>query len=99
MKGLPLTKLAIHTAKANLNQGGVNPDDVHPLVFDNTLPMDSDGLCAFRVVELGAGLAEDSPHYCDHHPFDGEYMGGTVENLTEEFQYKREAMNEWALMS
>jgi len=32
-------------------------------------------------------------------PFTQEYMGETAENLAEDYQYEREAMDEWALMS
>jgi acetyl-CoA acetyltransferase family protein len=50
-------------------------------------------------LKRGEKAMEDSLDYCYCDPFDGEYMGGTAENLTEEFQYERETMDVWALMS
>ena len=37
---------------------------------------------------------EDMLEWCYRCPFSQEYMGETAENLTEEFQYDREAMDE-----
>lgn len=42
---------------------------------------------------------EDVLEWCYRCPFSQEYMGETAENLTEEFQYDREAMDEYAVSS
>lgn len=42
---------------------------------------------------------EDMLEWCYRCPFSLEYMGETAENLTEEFQYDREAMDEYAVSS
>ena len=42
---------------------------------------------------------EDVLEWCYRCPFSQEYMGETAENLTEEFQYERDAMDEYALSS
>lgn len=42
---------------------------------------------------------EDMLEWCYRCPFSQEYMGETAENLTEEFQYEREAMDEYAASS
>ena len=47
----------------------------------------------------GTDTLVDGLDYAYRCPFSEEYMGETAENLAEEFQYEREAMDEWALMS
>lgn len=47
----------------------------------------------------GPQQLDDALDYCYRDPFNGEYMGETAENLAEEYQYEREPMDEWALMS
>jgi acetyl-CoA C-acetyltransferase len=41
----------------------------------------------------------DSLDYAYRDPFNLELMGETAENLSEDFQYQRDEMDEWALMS
>jgi acetyl-CoA acetyltransferase family protein len=42
---------------------------------------------------------EDMLDWAYRCPFSQEYMGETAENLAQEFQYERDAMDEWASMS
>lgn len=42
---------------------------------------------------------EDMLEWCYRCPFSLEYMGDTAENLAEKYQYEREPMDEYALMS
>jgi acetyl-CoA acetyltransferase family protein len=42
---------------------------------------------------------EDQLDWAYRCPFSQEYMGETAENLAEEFQYEREPMDDWGLMS
>ena len=50
-------------------------------------------------LKRGQQPMEDALDFCYRDPFNGEYMGETAENLAEEYQYEREPMDEWALMS
>lgn len=47
----------------------------------------------------GPQTMTDTLDWCYRDPFDGQYMGETAENLAEEFQYDREAMDDWGHMS
>jgi len=47
----------------------------------------------------GPQVMTDTLDWCYRDPFDGQYMGETAENLAEEFQYDREAMDDWGHMS
>lgn len=47
----------------------------------------------------GPQVFEDMLDWAYRCPFSQEYMGETAENLAEEFQYTREAMDEWGAMS
>jgi acetyl-CoA acetyltransferase family protein len=50
-------------------------------------------------VTRGPMQLEDMLDWAYRCPFSQEYMGETAENLAEEFQYEREAMDEWGAMS
>lgn len=58
---------------------------------------------AIKTARWGAGRGsmelEDMLDWAYRCPFSQEYMGDTAENLAEEFQYERSAMDEWAAMS
>jgi acetyl-CoA C-acetyltransferase len=47
----------------------------------------------------GPQVLEDQLDWLYRCPFSSEYMGDTAENIAEDFEYHREAMDEWALMS
>lgn len=47
----------------------------------------------------GPLVMEDQLDWAYRCPFSQEYMGETAENLAEDFQYERAAMDEWGLMS
>ncbi|MGP1254377.1 MAG: thiolase family protein [Kiloniellales bacterium] len=47
----------------------------------------------------GSMVLEDMLDWAYRCPFSQEYMGETAENLAEQFQYTREAMDEWGVMS
>jgi len=47
----------------------------------------------------GQQILEDQLDWAYRCPFSQEYMGETAENLAEEYQYTREAMDEWGVMS
>lgn len=50
-------------------------------------------------IQRGDSAFEDVLEWCYRCPFSQEYMGETAENLAEEFQYEREAMDEYAARS
>ena len=50
-------------------------------------------------MQRGAQVLEDQLDWAYRCPFSLEYMGETAENLADDYQYGREAMDEWALMS
>jgi len=50
-------------------------------------------------VGRGGMQLEDMLDWAYRCPFSQEYMGDTAENLAEQFQYRREDMDEWAAMS
>jgi len=162
LKGVELTEMAGHAARACLAKSGVAPEAVDHMVFTTTVPTDRDTLFAARVVGIKSGIPEAAgalhvvracasglqailsagqqvesghsrlalaggaecysraPHavaaarwgvgrgplqledmldWAYRCPFSQEYMGETAENLAEEFQYEREAMDEWGAMS
>ena len=47
----------------------------------------------------GPMALEDQLDWAYRCPFDQQYMGGTAENLADDFQYAREPMDEWGYMS
>ncbi|MBM3555686.1 MAG: thiolase family protein [Alphaproteobacteria bacterium] len=47
----------------------------------------------------GPAVLTDTLDWCYRDPFDGQFMGETAENLAEDFQYSRDAMDEWGFMS
>jgi acetyl-CoA acetyltransferase family protein len=47
----------------------------------------------------GPQVLDDMLEWAYRCPFSLEYMGETAENLAEEFQYERSAMDEWGVMS
>ncbi|MFO7853904.1 MAG: thiolase family protein [Paracoccaceae bacterium] len=49
--------------------------------------------------QRGPQVLEDMLDWAYRCPFSQEYMGETAENLAEDFQYTREAMDEWGAMS
>jgi acetyl-CoA acetyltransferase family protein len=49
--------------------------------------------------QRGGQSLEDQLDWAYRCPFSREYMGETAENLAEDFQYEREGMDEWGLMS
>lgn len=162
LKGVELTDMAGHAARACVAKSGVAPERIDHMVFTTTVPTDRDTLFAARVVGVKSGIPESAgalhvvracasglqailsagqqvesghsrlalaggaecysraPHavaaarwgvgrgpmqledmldWAYRCPFSQEYMGDTAENLAEEFQYEREAMDEWAAMS
>lgn len=50
-------------------------------------------------VPRGPAQIEDMLDWAYRCPFSQEYMGETAENLADDFQYTREAMDEWGAMS
>lgn len=50
-------------------------------------------------VKRGPLQLEDQLDWAYRCPFSQEYMGETAENLADDFQYSREPMDEWGLMS
>ena len=50
-------------------------------------------------LQRGPQVLEDQLDWAYRCPFSREYMGETAENLAEDFQYEREAMDAWGLMS
>lgn len=162
LKGVELTDMAGHAARACVAKSGIAPERIDHMVFTTTVPTDRDTLFAARVVGVKSGIPESAgalhvvracasglqailsagqqvesghsrlalaggaecysraPHavaaarwgvgrgpmqledmldWAYRCPFSQEYMGDTAENLAEEFQYEREAMDEWAAMS
>jgi acetyl-CoA acetyltransferase family protein len=162
LKGIPLSDLGAHAARASLQKSGLRPEQVDHLVFGHTLSPDSDAVFVARVVALKAAMSESSsalsvsracgsglqaiisaslqmsgghsrialagggecfsraPHvvstarwgvkrgpqtmvdmldWAYRCPLSGELMGDTAENLAADFGYRREEMDEWALMS
>ncbi len=49
--------------------------------------------------QRGGQMLEDQLDWAYRCPFSREYMGETAENLAEDFQYEREAMDVWGAMS
>ena len=162
LKGVELTDMAGHAARACVAKSGIAPDRIDHMVFTTTVPTDRDTLFAARVVGVKSGIPEEAgalhvvracasglqailsagqqvetghsrlalaggaecysraPHavasarwgvgrgpmqledmldWAYRCPFSQEYMGETAENLAEEFQYDRDAMDDWAEMS
>ncbi len=162
LKGVGLTDMAGHAARACITRSGIAPAAFDHMVFTTTVPTDRDTLFAARVVGVKSGIPEDAgalavvracasglqailsagqqvasghsrialaggaecysraPHavaaarwgagrgpmvledtldWAYRCPFSQEYMGETAENLADEFQYSREAMDDWAAMS
>lgn len=58
---------------------------------------------ATTTIRWGAGRGpqqlEDMLDWCYRCPFSQEYMGETAENLADDYQYTREAMDAWGVMS
>jgi acetyl-CoA C-acetyltransferase len=50
-------------------------------------------------VKRGPTQIEDMLDWAYRCPFSGEYMGETAENLADDYQYTREAMDAWGVMS
>lgn len=50
-------------------------------------------------IKRGPQVLEDMLDWAYRCPFSGEYMGETAENLADEYQYTRDAMDEWGAMS
>ena len=50
-------------------------------------------------IQRGAQILEDQLDWAYRCPISREYMGETAENLADDYQYGREAMDEWGLMS
>mgnify|MGYP000875921490 CR=1 FL=1 len=50
-------------------------------------------------LQRGPQVLEDQLDWAYRCPFSREYMGETAENLAEDYQYEREAMDEWGFMS
>ena len=50
-------------------------------------------------MQRGPQTLEDQLEWAYRCPFSREYMGETAENLAEDYQYERDAMDEWGLMS
>ncbi len=50
-------------------------------------------------VQRGPQMLEDQLDWAYRCPFSREYMGETAENLAEDYQYEREAMDAWGFMS
>ena len=50
-------------------------------------------------IKRGPQVLEDMLDWAYRCPFSGNYMGETAENLADDFQYTREAMDEWGAMS
>lgn len=162
LKGVELTDMAGHAARACVAKSGIAPDRIDHMVFTTTVPTDRDTLFAARVVGVKSGIPEEAgalhvvracasglqailsagqqvetghsrlalaggaecysraPHavasarwgvgrgpmqledmldWAYRCPFSQDYMGETAENLAEEFQYDRDAMDDWAEMS
>lgn len=162
MKGVGLTDMAGHAARACVAKSGIAPEKIDHMVFTTTVPTDRDTLFAARVVGVKSGIPEAAgalhvvracasglqailsagqqiesghsrlalaggaecysraPHavtkarwgvgrggmeledmldWAYRCPFSQDYMGETAENLAEEFQYDRDAMDAWAAMS
>lgn len=162
LKGVELTDMAGHAARASVAKSGIAPDRIDHMVFTTTVPTDRDTLFAARVVGVKSGIPEEAgalhvvracasglqailsagqqiesghsrlalaggaecysraPHavtkarwgvgrggmeledmldWAYRCPFSQDYMGETAENLAEEFQYDRDAMDAWAAMS
>ena len=162
LKGVELTDIAGHAARACVTKSGIAPEKIDHMIFTTTVPTDRDTLFAARVVGVKSGIPEEAaalhvvracasglqailsagqqvesghsqlalaggaecysraPHavanarwgvgrgpmqlddmldWAYRCPFSQEYMGETAENLAEEYQYERDAMDEWAEMS
>ncbi len=162
LKGVELTDMAGHAARACVAKSGIAPDKIDHMVFTTTVPTDRDTLFAARVVGVKSGIPEEAgalhvvracasglqailsagqqvetghsrlalaggaecysraPHavasarwgvgrgpmqledmldWAYRCPFSQDYMGETAENLAEDFQYDRDAMDDWAEMS
>jgi acetyl-CoA acetyltransferase family protein len=50
-------------------------------------------------VKRGPQVLDDMLDWAYRCPFSGNYMGETAENLADDFQYTRDAMDEWGAMS
>jgi len=60
LKGIELTALGIHAAKACLKKASLDAGKVDHLVFGNCVPVDSNGYFASRFIALESGMPEDS---------------------------------------
>jgi acetyl-CoA acetyltransferase family protein len=60
LKGIELTALGIHAAKACLKKANLDASKVDHLVFGNCVPVDSNGYFASRFIALESGMPEDS---------------------------------------
>lgn len=60
LRGIPLSDLSAHAARASVQRAGIRPSQVDHLVFGNTLGTDSDSVFTSRVVALKTGLDETS---------------------------------------
>lgn len=60
LKGVELTEMAGHAARACVAKSGVAPEKIDHMVFTTTVPTDRDTLFAARVVGVKSGIPEDA---------------------------------------
>ncbi len=60
MKGVELTDMAGHAARASIEKSGLSPDQFDHMVFTTTVPTDRDTLFAARVVGIKSGIPESA---------------------------------------
>jgi len=58
-RDVPLTRLAVHAARASLSRSGLPDDAIDHVVYANTVPVDADSLFGARVVSVAMGLPEE----------------------------------------
>ena len=56
LRDVPLTRLAVHAARASLERSGLPDTAIDHLVYANTVPVDHDSLFGARVVSVAMGL-------------------------------------------
>ena len=60
LKGVELTEMAGHAARACVTKSGVAPSAIDHMVFTTTVPTDRDTLFAARVVGVKSGIPEEA---------------------------------------
>ncbi|MFC3613431.1 thiolase family protein [Lutimaribacter marinistellae] len=60
LKGVELTDMAGHAARACVAKSGIAPEKIDHMVFTTTVPTDRDTLFAARVVGVKSGIPEDA---------------------------------------